>query len=70
MKRTELNLGERRTIKDLLNRKVKVIEIARRINRHRATVYREIKHNYFTDQELPQLNDGAKVSGRTACKTL
>ena len=56
MKRTELNLAERRTIEDLLHRKVKVTEIARRINRHRATVYREIKRNFFKDDELPQLN--------------
>ena len=56
MKRTELNLVERRTIEDLLHRKVNVTEIARRINRHRATVYREIKRNFFTDEELPQLN--------------
>jgi len=37
MKRTELNLAERRTIEDLLHLKVNVIEIARRINRHRST---------------------------------
>lgn len=43
MKGTELNLAERRTIEDLLHRKTKVAEIARQINRHRATVYREIK---------------------------
>lgn len=36
--------------------KVSVTEIARRIDRHRATVYREIKRNFFEDQELPQLN--------------
>ena len=56
MKRTELNLAERRHIEDLLHRKVKVTEIARRINRHRATVYREIKRNFFKDDDLPQLN--------------
>jgi IS30 family transposase len=66
MKRTELNLAERRKIEDLLHRKVKVSEIARQINRHRATVYREIKRNYFTDQELPQL-DG--YYGMTAQKS-
>ncbi|GLO72793.1 hypothetical protein MACH17_43100 [Phaeobacter inhibens] len=54
MKRTELNLAERRTIEDLLHRKVKVTEIARRINRHRATVYREIKRNWWHDEEVPQ----------------
>ena len=56
MKRTELNLTERRKIEDLLHRKVKVAEIARQINRHRATVYREIKRNFFKDDELPHLN--------------
>lgn len=56
MKRTELDLAERRTIEDLLHRKMKVSDIARRINRHRASVYREIKRNAFTDLELPQLN--------------
>ena len=56
MKRTELNLAERRTIEDLLHLKVNVTEIARRINRHRSTVYREIKRNFYKDEELPQLD--------------
>lgn len=56
MKRTELNLTERRKIEDLLYRRVSVTQIARQINRHRATVYREIKRNFFTDDELPQLS--------------
>ncbi|MEH6741752.1 MAG: helix-turn-helix domain-containing protein [Sulfitobacter sp.] len=56
MNRTEVNLAGRRTVEVLLHRKVKVSEIARQTNRHRATVYREIKRNYFTDQELPQLD--------------
>ena len=55
-KRTELNIAERRKIEDLLHRKVNVTEIARQINRHRATVYREIKRNFFKDDELPELN--------------
>ena len=37
----------------MLNAKVPVAEIARQINRHRATVYREIKRNFFKDEELP-----------------
>jgi IS30 family transposase len=56
VKRTELNLAERRTIEDLLHRKTNVTEIARRINRHRSTVYREIKRNFYKDEELPQLD--------------
>lgn len=66
MKRTKLKLAERRTIEDLLHRKLKVSEIARRINCHRATVYREIKRYAFTDPELPQL-DG--YYGMTARKS-
>lgn len=31
-------------------------EIARRSNRHRSTVYREIKRSFYKDQELPQLD--------------
>ena len=56
MKRTELNLAERRTIEDLLHLKVNVTEIARRINRHRSIIYREIKRNLYKDEELPQLD--------------
>ena len=56
MKRTELNLVERRKIAGLLHRKVTGAEIASQINRHRATVYREIKRNFFKDEGLLQLN--------------
>ena len=56
MKRIELNLAERRTIENLLHLKVNVTEIARQINRHRSTVYREIKRNFYKDEELPQLD--------------
>jgi len=56
MKRTALHLTEQRQIEDLFHLKINVTEIARRINRHRATVYREIKRNFFKDDELPQLN--------------
>lgn len=52
----QLNITERRTIEDLLHRKTNVTEIARRINRHRSTVYREIKRNFYKDEELPQLD--------------
>ena len=56
MAHTELNLRERRTIEDMLYAKVPVNEIATTIGRHRSTVYREIKRNYFTDEELPYLS--------------
>jgi IS30 family transposase len=53
---TELDLRERRAIEDMLNAKVPVSKIAAVIGRHRSTVYREIKRNFFTDNELPYLN--------------
>jgi IS30 family transposase len=56
MAHTELDLRERRAIEDMLNAKMPVSKIAAEIGRHRSTVYREIKRNYFTDEELPYLN--------------
>ncbi len=56
MAHTELDLRERRAIEDMLNAKVPVSKIAAEIGRHRSTVYREIKRNHFTDEELPYLN--------------
>ena len=56
MAHTELDLRERRAIEDMLNAKVSVNKIAAVIGRHPSTVYREIKRNYFYDDELPYLN--------------
>ena len=56
MAHTELDLRERRAIEDMLNAKVPVSKIAAEIGRHRSTVYREIKRDFFTDCELRYLN--------------
>ena len=56
MVHTELNLRERRVIEDMLNAKISVREIARELGRHVSTVYRDIKRNGYTDEELPELN--------------
>ena len=56
MAHTELNLRERRTIEDMLNAKMSAREIATEIGRHVSTVYRDIKRNGYTDEELPELN--------------
>jgi len=56
MAHKELNLRERRAIEDMLNAKMSVGEIAAEIGRHRSTVYREIKRNYYNDEEIPYLN--------------
>ncbi len=49
MAHTELSLSERRTIEDMLHAKFSVDKIAAEIGRHRATVYREIKRNWYAD---------------------
>lgn len=56
MAHTELNVRERRRIEDMLNAKISVGEIAADIGRHKSTVYREIKRNYYHDEEIPYLN--------------
>ncbi len=56
MAHTELNLRERRAIEDMLNAKMPVREIAAEIGRHVSTIYRDIKRNGYTDEELPELN--------------
>lgn len=40
----------------MLNAKVPVSLISAEIGRHRSTVYREIKRNFFQDDDLPELN--------------
>ena len=50
----ELCLEERRRVFMLLHQKVKVAEIARVLSRHRSTIYREIKRNWWHDVEVPQ----------------
>jgi IS30 family transposase len=66
MAHTELSLSERRTIEDMLHAKFSVDKIAAEIGRHRATVYREIKRNWYADIELPNLNG---YYGMTAQRT-
>ena len=51
-----MDLRERRAIENLLNAKVPVGKIATEIGRHRSTVYREIKRNFYTDDLVPNLN--------------
>lgn len=56
MAHTELDLRERRIIEDMLNAKFSISEIATELGRHRSTVYRDIKRNFYTDGELSNLS--------------
>ncbi|WP_037078244.1 helix-turn-helix domain-containing protein, partial [Rhizobium sp. CCGE 510] len=50
---SHLSFDERRSISRMLDQKFSQSEIARRLGRDRATISREIKRNYWHDQELP-----------------
>lgn len=50
---TQLTLADRRLLHRLVDQKVSVNEMARRLGRHRSTIYREIRRNTFHDNELP-----------------
>ncbi|MDQ0323773.1 IS30 family transposase [Pararhizobium capsulatum DSM 1112] len=50
---TQITLADRRCLHHLVAAKVPVNEMARRLGRHRSTIYREIKRNTFRDRELP-----------------
>ncbi|WP_370645763.1 helix-turn-helix domain-containing protein [Ruegeria sp. Ofav3-42] len=51
-----LSLEERRKIAKWREAKMPVPEIADRMGRASSTIYRELKRNFFRDNELPQLN--------------
>ena len=69
MAHTELDLRERRLIEDMLYAKVPVSKIAAEIVRHRSTIYREIKRNSYSDEELPYL-DGYRGGRRISDQLL
>ena len=48
-----LTLNERRIVAGLLHRKVSVAQIAIQLGRHRSTIHREIRRNFWHDPEVP-----------------
>ena len=51
-----LKLDERRKLAKWLEAKMPILEIADRLGRDPSTIYRDIKRNRYTDDELPELN--------------
>ena len=51
---TQLSMQERREIEDWWLAKVPVAEMARVLKRHRSTIFREIKRNFWADDSLPK----------------
>ncbi|WP_171169620.1 IS30 family transposase [Ruegeria sp. HKCCA0370] len=51
-----LSLEERRKIAKWRDARMPVPEVADRLGRAPSTIYRELKRNFFTDTEMPELN--------------
>ena len=51
---TQLSMQERRRIEDWWLAKVPVAEMARVLKRHKSTIFREIKRNFWADDSLPK----------------
>ncbi|MCK8465066.1 helix-turn-helix domain-containing protein, partial [Aliiroseovarius sp. S1339] len=51
---TQLSLQERRRIEDWWLAKVPVVEMARVLKRHKSTIFREIKRNFWADDAFPK----------------
>ena len=53
---SHLSLAERRQIERWRHAKMSADEMARRLGRHRSTIFRELRRNHFHDPEAPRLN--------------
>lgn len=51
---TQLSMQESRRIEDWWLAKVPVAEMARVLKRHKSTIFREIKRNFWADDSLPK----------------
>lgn len=51
---TQLSLQERRRIESWWHAKVPVREMARVLKRHKSTIFREIKRNFWADDAFPK----------------
>lgn len=53
---SHLSLSERRKIERWRQIKLSPDEMARRLGRHRSTIFRELRPNHFHDSEIPKLS--------------
>ena len=51
---TQLSMQERRRIEDWRHATVPVAELARVLKRHKSTIFREIKRNFWSDDAFPK----------------
>ncbi|QEU06546.1 helix-turn-helix domain-containing protein (plasmid) [Paracoccus yeei] len=57
---SHLSLSERRKIERWRQMKLSPDEMARRLGRHRSTIFRELRRNHFHDSEVPKLEQWRK----------
>lgn len=50
----KLNLDERRILAQMLQAKATKTQIAKTLRRDRSTIHREIKRNWWHDEDVPQ----------------
>lgn len=55
----QLSFQERRKIENWLHAKVPVREMARVLKRHKSTIFREIKRNFWADDAFPKKYTGS-----------
>jgi IS30 family transposase len=51
---SQLSLSERRKIENWWHAEVPVREMSRVLNRHKSTIFREIKRNFWADDAFPK----------------
>ena len=62
---TQLSMDERRIVSQMLQAKARLAQIASILGRHRSTVHREIKRNWWHDKEVPQADGYWHVTAQT-----
>jgi len=53
---SHLSFDERRIIAAMLQRKLSVAQIAAQLGRHRSTIHRAIRRNFWHDPDVPIAN--------------
>jgi len=64
---SHLSLSDRRKIERWRHAKLSPDEIARRLGRHRSTIFRELKRNHFHDSEIPKLSGYWCIMAQSRC---
>jgi len=64
---SHLSLSDRGKIERWRHAKLSPDEMARRLGRHRSTIFRELKRNHFHDSEIPKLSGYWCVVAQSRC---